>query len=622
MKFGTKIIKKNKNNLTFLLAALLAACLLAPAALTARAAGDSAGTDSLMSDHKIIELTDKYLALLSTIYPEDAARAGMQGYQSNLDPRDKQSETTKKDTILALRETLAKINYKKLSPSKEIAYQALMELVNKKVFDIEVLNRLQKDPSWYLESVDGIYDILLKDYKPFQERLVDAMKRAQALPAVLARGKENLENPPDLNIRLALEKAGNAYASFANINVLMNRMAQDDYTKDQIKAVCNDAKKALKDYYDFLKNLSEEDKPYVDFRLGSDNFAKLLKNVYGLDTPVKKISAALEKEIEETKAALTAALTPIIEPALSPEEKEKRTNKKGIIEIWPSDYYFADAAYVKGPKYKEVLNAFLSYYNESADYFAQHDIFAPASLKILIAPSPKYLDKKGENSVYLPPFPLLTRQFGDLLVALPDTQKEAAPVLPKLFTYAKIKLGAVAKLSAGENMLYGAAQEYTERLLKISADPFYINGWIKYSVNLAKEKGYLSHDEDLIHVAWYNYKTALFALAELKMHNGDFNYTQSLEYLTAAGINNEEAAAALDAAAAAPCTYISAVLGEQEFNRLRVKYQKKGGAKFKLSDFHQKLLSTGRVPLPVIERALQQAYERKQVESFFNTLYF
>ncbi|MDR1124267.1 MAG: DUF885 domain-containing protein [Elusimicrobiota bacterium] len=615
-------MKTAKNNLSFAAAVLLAACFLAPAAQTARAARDSAGTDVLMSDHKIIELTDKYLSLLNTIYPEDAARAGMLGYQSNLDPRDKQSETVKKDTILALQETLEKINHKKLSPSKEIAYQALMELVNKKVFDIQVLNRLQKDPLWYLEGVDGIYDILLKDYKPFQERLVDAMKRAQALPAVLAQGKENLDNPPDLNIRLALEKAGNAYASFANINVLMNRMAQDDYTKDQIKAVCADAKKALKDYYDFLKNLSSEDKPYVDFRLGADNFAKLLKNVYGIDTSVKKINAALEKETDAAKTALTAALTPVIEPTLSPEEKEKRTNKKGIIEILPSDYYFADAAYSKGPKYKEVLNTFLSYYNESVDYFAQHNIFTPASLKVFIAPSPKYLEKKGANAVYLPPFPLLGRQFGDLLVALPETQKEADSVLPKLFTYAKIKLGAVAGLSAGGNMLYSAAQDYPERLLKISADPFYTNGWVKYSVNLAKEGGYLSQDEDLIHVAWYNYKTALFALAELKMHNGDFNYTQSLEYLTAAGINKEEAAAALDAAAAAPCAYISAVLGEQEFSRLRAKYQKKGGAKFKLSDFHQKLLSTGRVPLPVIERALQQAYDKKQVESFFNTLYF
>jgi uncharacterized protein (DUF885 family) len=71
-----------------------------------------------------------------------------------------------------------------------------------------------------------------------------------------------------------------------------------------------------------------------------------------------------------------------------------------------------------------------------------------------------------------------------------------------------------------------------------------------------------------------------------------------------------------------PGAYLAAVMGEQEFNRLRVKYQKKLGSKFKLSEFHQKMLSIGRVPLPVMERALDQAYTDKTIESFFNTLYF
>jgi len=599
--------------------------ILAAAAFTAHGAKTTMDaspltTDMLMGDHKIIELTDKYLALLNSIYPEEAARAGMLGYQATLDPRTRQSEAVRKETMLAFQDTLNKINSKKLSPSKEISYQVLRELVNRKVFDITIANRLAKDPHWYLEALDSVFDILIKDYKPYQERLTDALKRLQALPAVLAQAKENLDNPPDLAVRVTLERAGVAYASFSSLTALMERMAADEYTKEQIKFIGADAKKALKEYYDFLKEMMDK-KPYADFRLGADNFDKLMRGVYSINIPAKKMSSMMDKEVETTRAALISALTPIIEPALSDEEKEARITKKGVIEITPADYYRADAAYKKGPKYKDILNTFLTSFDESVDFFAKNDIFAPSNLRVMIAPAPKFLQNKHQIALYMPPFPLLARQFGDLLVALPDQPKNTAAVLPQ-FTYSKIKISAVENLSGGYNLMYGGSEWFNEIILKISSNPCYINGWVKYSLNTAKEKGYLVQDEDLIHIAWLNYKTALLASAEVKMQTGELNYTQSLENLVAAGMDKDEAATALDNAAMTPGLYLTAILGEEEFARLRVKYQRKIGAKFNMADFHRKMLSTGRVPLPVMERALDKAYEKKQVDSFFNTLYF
>ncbi|MDR0646785.1 MAG: DUF885 domain-containing protein [Elusimicrobiota bacterium] len=608
-----------KNYFFVLLSTIIFLCAIPPKVRGAKTTAPPS-TEMLLSDHRIIELTDKYLALLNTIYPEDAARAGALGYQSTLDPRDKQSESIKRETIIALQNALNNVDYKKLSPLKEIDYQVLRSLVNKKVFDIQVYNRIAKNPLWYLETVDGVYDILIKDYKPYQERLSDAMKRLQGLPAVLEQAKQNLNNPPDLYLRIALERTGAAYNSFNALSTLMNRMAQDDYTKGQIKVISSEAQKAVKSYFDFLKNTAD-DKDYVDFRLGADNLSHLLNGVYFVNMSLKKIDSVLTKEFETSKKNLIFALTAVLEPTLSQEDREKRTNKKGVIEIYPSDYYIAAAAYNKTPNQKDILNTFLNYFNESEEFFKNNKIFPKSSLKLLISPAPKYLQQEYKNAVYLPPFPLLSRQFGDLLVAVPDS-KEAPAVLPKLFTFSEIKISAVENLSAGANLLFSYSNDFLGNALKLSNDPFYIKGWIKYSLNLAKEKNYLIQDEDLIHIAWHNYKTAALALAGLQMHSGKINYTSALEQLVAAGINKEEAAAGLDLVALNPVEYLSSILGEQEFSRLSAKYQKKLGSKFNLEDFHNKVLSTGRVPITIVERALSQAYEKKTVDSFFNTLYF
>ena len=608
-----------KRNIIFLTALLALCCAFAPAA---KAAKDPViTTDMLMGDHKVIELTDKYLALLTRFFPEDAARLGILGYHSSLDARDKQSEATRKESIVAMQDTLNHTDWKSLSPSKQIDYHILKQIVDRKVFDIETRNRLAKDPLWYLESIDAVYDILLKDYKLGQERLTDALKRLQSLPTALASGKENLQNPPDLFLRLALERAGTAYTSFNDITLLMNRMAQDDYTKEQIKIISADAKKAIKDYFDFIKNMSEN-KQYVDFRLGPDNFNKLLSGVYGINTPIRKITQNLEKDIETSRAELIAALTPMIEAALPEEEKAARITKKGIIEIRPADYYLAAEKHNKGPKNKDIMDTFVNYYNESAEFFTKKEIFTQGELRVLISAAPKFMQRKYETASYLPPFPFAGKRAGDLLVNLPSDPQEAAKVMPRLFTYSKIKINSVAHLSSGSHLMYSAAENFTNKILKISPDPFYINGWVKYSLRTAQKQGYFNQDEDSIHLAWYNYKTALLALAELSMHSGERNYTQSLEYLTEAGIESEEASAGLDIAAAAPCTYLSAAMGSQEFYRLRKKYQSKIGSKFKLNEFHEKMLSTGRVPLPFMEKALELAYQKKEADTFFNTLYF
>ena len=597
---------------------LLGAGVLAPQA-QAKSAPSNTDTDTLMMDHKVLELGDKYVAILSSMYQEEATRAGTLGYHSELQERDVQAQLTRKETLISLQNALNRINAQTLSPYTKVDYYILKELVNEKLFAIETENELAKNPLWYLEAVDAIYDILLKDYASQSERQRDALKRVQSLPQILEEGKLNIDNPPDLYLRLAIEKAQLAYNSFNNVNFMLTKISPDEYNKDQTKKACAAAQSALKDYAAFLKEMMMK-KEYADFRLGEENYAKLFNDVYQQDMSLSKLKKVLDKELETNKEELIKALTPIIEPTLTEEEKAARTDQKGVITIFPQDYYKAVSTYTANPGEKKLLDSYADAFKKATVFFADKKIFPAGALQVVIAPAPKYLANKLTPVSYIPPFPLLNKQMGDILITMPKAEDKA--LMAERFNYGMIKFDVLEYITPGKNLMYSISTEEGRVLRKLSNDPFFINGWVKYVLNLAGETEYFSTQQDKLNLAWFNYTKALLAVAEYNMQTMAANYTQTVDYLVENGMKQEEAEANTDYLALNPLDAAAYILGAQEFKALKEKYAKKINKKSTWADYHKKLLSIGRVPMTTLDEAVAKAMEEKKVESFFNMTYF
>lgn len=572
--------------------------------------------DGLIRDYRVTEIANKYLALLSTVYVEEATQMGTNGYHSALEPRDEQDEIIKKQSLAALRDGLGAIKPQGLSFNKKADYYILQELLNKKYFDMEIAKELTQNPLWYLQAVDAVYDLLLQNAMADTDKLRDGLKRLQALPAVLKEGRDNLVNPPDLFVKIALEKAQVAYSSFNNLTGILNKLSLDEYNKNQVKIAANNAKKAVKEYFDFLKQMMAN-KEYADFRLGSDNYLYLLNNVYQMQVELPALKKTLDKELTTTTEQLSLALTPILQPLLSEEEKVARTNAKGIIEIKPSDFYTATAKYNEHPALEGLLNAYATAFKAASVYFVDNKVLPAAAQNIVIAPAPKYLAEKLEPAAYIPPAPLLSKQISAILVNRPD-KKDAATILPKLFTFTDIKISVLQDMIPGKDFMYTLGNKDSATMPKLSKNIFYINGWAKYSVNLAASENYLTSDEEKIMLAWYNYKQALLAVADYKMQTKELNYTETIEALTAAGLKQDEAEAYADTLALQPTAAVAYVLGGQKFDKLKQKYQRKLGKKFDLQVYHSKLLGLGKIPLNLLDEGLERAYAVKDDDHFIN----
>jgi len=603
-----------KKFLLFSIAALCAAAMLAPAALYAEIDTDSE-TAGMVADQKIMELSNKYVAFASSFLPEEATRMGTLGYHNALNQRDTQSQISLRKSIIAFKDSLDRVDADVLSSQERVDYAILNSLINKKLFEIDIIQSATKDPLWYLQSVDSIYDILIKKFVSDPDRVRDGLKRLQALPDILKSAQQNLNNPSDIRLKLAAQKATDLYNSFDNITYMLNKISEDEYTKNQITKASADAKQAVKEYADFLNNMLMA-KDYADFRLGKDNYENLLKNVYMQDMSVKKIGKTLEKEVEQSRKALLAALSPVVEATFSKEDKLERTNKKGIIEIAPTDYYQAQASF-KRPDTKDILDTYVKDFQASVKFFKAAKIFPEGASEVYISSSPLFLQNPTDPVVYIAPFPLLMKQKGDILVALPKTDDAA-----KNFTYTDIKISAAENINPGKDLMFAVMPEEGEVMAKVSADPFFVNGWVKYSLNLALKSGYFDTDEEKAAVAWYNYQKAIFAEADLKMQTKQFTYTQAIDYLIDSGINAKEAEANANYLAVHPLDGVAYIIGSKEFERLENKYKKDLGKKFDMAEYHKNVLKAGKIPLPLLDKAIENNYKHKDTIDAFNMAYF
>lgn len=574
----------------------------------------------LINDDRIFSLGNKYTSLISALFEEETARLGLNGYHYNVGKRTAQKEVTKIKALNSLKATLDNIKPASLSTYVQADYYTLKELVNLKSFNTEIRKQFELDPMWYLEPLDTIYEMLIKDFAPDQERLGYALKRMESFPDVLKDAEENLTTPSEVSIQLAIEKINLEIANMQGLTSLVLRISSDKITKNQITQLSKKTETALKKYKSFLqKKLAEKD--HADFRLGSNDYEYLYEEVYLSPTRYSKIESTLEKSLNQAQKALIKWMTPQVALALSDKEKEERS-QKGKIKVNPQDYYLLLKNYKNAPDYDKVLRTFSEAASEADEFFVTNKLFPTLSLPITITSAPPiYRSLPSKVTVY-PPVPLADKLIGDVLVSMPKKVNLNKADYNMNYNYGKIKFDSAEYITPGQALIYSVEPANLSLLCKLSNDIFYTHGWIKYALDTAYENKFFDKEEDQLNYLWFNYKRSVYAIVDYNLQTKNFDMDSSLEYMKQAGIDEKEAQSYLNYLALRPFDAVSYIMGAQEFHRLKNKYKKQLKGDFNLATFHTKVLSVGRIPLIALEKTLEKAYAKKDVESYFNMTYF
>ena len=181
---------------------LLGAGVLTSQAQAKSYSGDT-DTDILMMDHKVLELGDKYVAILSSMYQEEATRAGTLGYHSDLQERDVQAQVARKQTLLSLQDALDKINPKTLSPYTKVDYYILKELIGEKLFAIDNESELSKiEPQAKLVEKQSEYAAELAVFNSDKLHAINALALINSVrPDEISFSRTIQESPKNVEIQ-------------------------------------------------------------------------------------------------------------------------------------------------------------------------------------------------------------------------------------------------------------------------------------------------------------------------------------------------------------------------------------------------------------------------------------
>lgn len=594
--------------------------------------------DTLLTDNLLDESASRYASVLLSFQPEQATRLGFSSANEKLTVRTPLQSAQMLTVLRSVKNSLDNLDKKQLSQAKQVDYELLLSTLNHAIWQ-EEQNRFQHDPLYYAQAIDAVYDLITKPISSAVRQRLDLTARLSQLSQVADQAEKNLTSVAPYLAQLAMEKAYYAYLSADEWETALNPDPKDQDAVNQAKRTVYNAKQAVKKMFDLFKQLSQQESTQ-DFRLGQDNYFTVLKNRYQYNG---KKPAQFIKELEQEVIATQKNLTQALEPFLAQEEasevtvvdgeeaqqaapakpaKPAKKKKSKKLEMRNAqDFYAAAKPFLTAEQDKNLLQTLADEAQAAKDFLTMQGAFAKQAIDFNLSPLPQY-ESYTQAYLFVPPFGNQLTPRSDFLVRIPSGNATAQQEQwNQDFNAPARKLMISGELVPGR---YYQAQNNlknsTVRRLYPSASMQ--NGWAAYAKRLAKEKGYITLDEELLFLAWDEYLHALAAFVDAKLQTRQYSYADAMTLLTQThGLNEDQAENILKQISAEPGQAVSYFIGLDALENAHRNFSKKYGKKFNEADFNAKLFQIGNVPPSLLEKELTRLYKRdkelKKAQSAF-----
>jgi uncharacterized protein (DUF885 family) len=248
------------------------------------------------------------------------------------------------------------------------------------------------------------------------------------------------------------------------------------------------------------------------------------------------------------------------------------------------------------------------YHPRSADELA--DGFAAVARKV-DAQIPAYFSKVPRTRLQIQPYPAFRARYeagGSYVQGSPDGTRPGTFYfntydLPSRFLTG-IDTLYLHEGSPGHHFQISLAQEDTSLpdFQRFGGNTAYVEGWALYAETLGYPMGLFSDpmqhwgtlDDEMLR--------AMRLVVDTGIHAKGWSREQAIDYMLAnSGMGRTDAQAEVERYIAWPGQAVSYKLGSLTIQRLRQQAEQALGAKFDIRAFHDQILSSGALPLPVLE---------------------
>ena len=602
--------------------------LLAFSAANAQTGFDFGNIDFLLTDNALDDAANRYASVTLTSEPERAGRLGFTSANAKLNDRSPRAQAAQLAALRTVRNALDEISAKQLSPSKRADLTLLKESMDDDIFALQQ-HRAESDPLYYAEALDAVYDVVLKPVSSPRRQRADLTARLNDLKNVANQAEKNLANPSAFLARLAMEKTYYAYISFDELVDILVQDAEDDIAAAQIKNQANAAKRSIKKMFDLFKEQSQQESA-ADFRLGKEAYAEILKNRYQTTEPLAKLEKRFAQDFLSAQKQLAKTLEPfaqnvsanedevtvidglnnqpiVEEQKKEPAKKEKKAKKGKFVPPTAQDFYTVAKRITQAPAETDLPALLTQEANQLAALLTDNGLLPAGQVAFTVKPLPQYY-AYTQSDLFLPPFGNNARS--DFFIRLPFGNRRAqAEQLVRDYNT------PTRKLLTAQELVPGRFYQTAKTAGLSAARRFYpaqsmADGWNEYALKLASEAGYIVTDDELLFLAWHNYRRAAAALVDMRLQSRQYSYNDAIDFLVGEnGFTQEDAEALIKESALNPGKAVGYAAGLDALESARAKYTKKLGKKFSLADFHTKVLKAGNVSPNELADELERLYK-------------
>lgn len=526
-------------------------------------------TNDLTTDQSVFDrIQHSYLVTWCRFNPESALEAGIDKHAGELTPHDDESigiQIVLNEKCLA---ALDEIDFDVLDPERQINFRILHGCAELEHHNLMEHDWRHRDPTQFL-PINALHQLTIRPVENFIKVL---NQRLISVPEHLRAAKNYLTTAPEVIPKIWLEmalsetEAGIHYCHQMHKHPLVEKaIAKNDYIEQAIA----DATKALEGLEQTLKRL--EPKCEGDFSCGRDHFNRLLKQQHFLPINSHNLHEFGQRLFEQTKQQLADELN-------------------------ASDISLDDIQQ-QHPSSNQLLAHYQQEMHAAESFLRDIDLVTlPDKQKLDVVTTPEFLQHQIPFAAYLDPSVADLSQTGYYYVT-PSCEDEL-----KEHNFSAISQTSVHEAWPGHHLQFVIANQSPEGsslLRRLHPSATLYEGWALYCEQMMLEQGFARHPGQRIIMLRDRLWRALRIMIDVEIHTQGLSLEDAAQKMVdTLGFSYEQAMGELHWYSQSPTIPMSYAVGWALINALRDIINPAN--KIELKVFHDKLLASGSIALPLV----------------------
>lgn len=520
--------------------------------------------------------------------PTGATYLGIHKYDDRLEDLSASAIAANVAKAKAFRQKLDAIDPATLTLDARLDREFLQHQMDTTALQLDVVRGWTKNADTYSgAATNAVYTIMKRNFAPETDRLKLVIAREKQIPGLLAQARTNLQNPPEIFTKIAIEQIDGNQSFFQKDLPLAFTEVKDPAVLADFKASNAAVIKALGEFKTWLqKDLLPRSKG--TFALGPATYIQLLMSTEMVDMPLDQLLKVAEDDRRKNEDALVATAK-LIDP--------KKTVEQALIEV-EAQHPQPGALLTTTQGALDSLRQFIT---------AKKILTIPASAPAHVQETPPFMRSTTSASMDTPgPFEeKATEAYYNMTLPDPRWSKAEQADYMRQWYHAAISNVSVHEVYPGHYLQFLYAKNFPTLTRKVFGATTNIEGWAHYAEQMMIDEGFHA-TEPAYRMA--QLQDALLRdvrfIVGIKMHTQGMTVEQAKQLFATEG--HQPAAIALSEAkrGAGDPLYGYYTMGKLAILKLREDYRVKKGAAFSLQDFHDTFIQIGPLPLPLVREKM------------------